>query len=106
MGAEGCLPAAGDRCECRLSSSKLLRTEAENKHLGFRDDIPRYQPLANSCSYIRGQDTAVPSGSDAGWLLQRHRLRGKRRAEENKHEMHSLKTQLNFNATSDTQNPR
>lgn len=52
-------PGASDRCERQFSSSKLLRTEAENKHLGFRDDIPRYQPLANSSTYIRGQDTAV-----------------------------------------------
>lgn len=59
MGAESSLPGASDRCEHRLSSSKLLRTEAENKHLGFRDDIPRYQPLANSSSYIRGQDAAA-----------------------------------------------
>lgn len=48
-----------DRCEHRLGSSKLLRTEAENKHSGFGDDIPRYQPLANPSCYIRGQDTVV-----------------------------------------------
>lgn len=59
VGDRSGLPGASDRCECLFSSSKLLRTEAENKHLGFRDDIPRYQPLANSSTYIRGQDTAV-----------------------------------------------
>lgn len=66
VGAESRLPGAGDRCACQFSSSKLLRTEAENKHLGFRDDIPRYQPLANSSSYIRGQDTAVPALRQVG----------------------------------------
>lgn len=66
MGAESRLPGASDRCERQFSSSKLLRTEAENKHLGFRDDIPRYQPLANSSSYIRGQDTAVPALMQVG----------------------------------------
>lgn len=59
VGEQSSSPGARDRCECQFSSSKLLRTEAENKHLGFRDDIPRYQPLANSSTYIRGQDTAV-----------------------------------------------
>lgn len=52
MGAE-----SSDRCECQLSSSKLLGTEAENKDLDFRGDILHYQPLSSSSSYIRGQDT-------------------------------------------------
>lgn len=66
MGAESSLPRASDRCERPLSSSKLLRTEAQNKHSGFRDDIPRYQPLANSSTYIRGQDAAVPALKQVG----------------------------------------
>lgn len=66
MGAESSLPGASGRCERRLSSSKLLGTEAQNKHLGFRDDILRYQPLANSSTYIRGQDAAVPALKQVG----------------------------------------
>lgn len=60
-GADRRLQSACDRCELPLSASKLLRTEAENKHLGFRNDIPHNQYLTGSFSYIRGRDTAVSS---------------------------------------------
>lgn len=57
---------SSDRCGHRLSSSKLLGTRAENKHSGFRAVILRYQPLANSFSYIRGQDAAVQTLMQVG----------------------------------------
>lgn len=98
LGAASSLPGAGDRCERRLSSSKLLRTEAENKHFGFRDDIPRYQPLANSSSYIRGQHTAVPALMQVGpW--QQLQLGGKRR------KINTRSSPTKLNTTSDAQTP-
>lgn len=76
------LPAASDRCERRLIYAKLLRTEAENKHLGFRDDTPT--PLLSASRQVfqlhkgSGHSSA---GSDAGWMF--HQLKGKTSAKKN-----------------------
>lgn len=96
MRAASSLPVARDRCERPLSSSELLRTEAQNKHLGFRDDIPRYQPLANSSTYIRGQDAAVPALEQVGSTSSEER-------KENKHEIQPLKMYQYLNTTSEIQ---